>query len=88
MDDIWDYTIERWGAAQAADYVRTLDKACQDVASGTRVSTSIDDIRSGYRKLLVQSHVIFWRQNEAGDTEVVRILHGRMDVPRHLPRAE
>ena len=86
LDAIWTYTVERWGVAQAASYVREIDQACHDAAAGRRASTPIDDIRPGYRKLLVRSHVVFWRRYEAGDMVVVRILHQRMDVTRHLSR--
>jgi toxin ParE1/3/4 len=42
-----------------------------------------DDLRPGYRKYLVGSHVLFYRVTNT-DVVVVRILHQRMDVERHL----
>ncbi|MEM7667904.1 MAG: type II toxin-antitoxin system RelE/ParE family toxin [Pseudomonadota bacterium] len=85
LDAIWTYTTERWGAAQAAVYVRALDAACREVAAGTRSATPIDDIRPGYQKARVRAHVVYLTRSAEGDTVVIRILHGRMDVDRHLP---
>lgn len=40
-------------------------------------------IRKGYFKLRTGSHVLFFRVGE-NDIEIMRILHQRMDVDRHL----
>lgn len=85
LDDIWTYTVERWGASQAASYVREIDAVCHALAAGTRSSVAIDEIRPRYRKAFVRRHAVFFRLNEAGETVVVRILHQSRDVPRHLP---
>lgn len=84
LDEIWTYTVERWGMAQAERYIRDLNDACRALADGTKPSKAIDDIRPGYRKAAVGKHVIFFREDDAGDTVVIRILHERRDVDRHL----
>lgn len=84
LDGIWTYTTERWGQAQAITYVRELAAACRGLADGAKPSRPIDDIRAGYRKALVRSHVIYFITNDAGETVIIRILHGRMDVEHHL----
>lgn len=83
IDEIWDYTAERWGAAQAERYIGDIRDACIDLAAGRRVSQRVD-IREGYRKLGVGSHILFFRSDDAGDIVVVRILHKRMDVEGRL----
>lgn len=85
LDSIWAYTLERWGATQAARYVRDLDMACRELAADARPSRAIDDIRPGYRKANVGSHMVFFTRNDAGVTLIVRILHQRMDVESRLP---
>ncbi len=86
LDDIWTYTLRTWGEAQAKRYVREIAAACTAAAAGQRPSQVIDEIRSGYRKVLVNAHVVFFRAGEDGDAEVIRILHQRMDVDRHLDK--
>jgi toxin ParE1/3/4 len=43
-----------------------------------------DEIRAGYRKLAAGSHTLFYRITVEGVIDVVRVLHQRMDVDRHL----
>jgi toxin ParE1/3/4 len=41
-------------------------------------------VRAGCRKLAVGSHLMFHRVRDDGVIDIVRILHRRMDVARHL----
>jgi toxin ParE1/3/4 len=81
---IWDYTAERWGDEQAERYVLAIRDACQQLAAGTKTSRPADDIRAGYRKAAVGSHVLFFRFMDTGTLNIVRVLHQRMDLPEHL----
>ena len=83
LESIWDYTVRHWGEAQAEVYVRGIQAACEALSNGTLVSRSADDIRAGYCKAAVGSHVMFFRMH-AGVVEIIRILHQGMDVDRHL----
>ncbi len=84
ISEIWDYTAWRWSTEQAERYVRAIAEACHALATGQREGRSINDIRPGYFKFLVGSHVLFYRVTEVGAIEVVRVLHQRMDVVAHL----
>ncbi|WP_407519876.1 type II toxin-antitoxin system RelE/ParE family toxin [Methylobacterium oryzisoli] len=81
--EIWDYTAERWSREQAASYLRAIRDACEDLACCRRISRPVD-VKLGYFKATVKSHLIIFRRDDAGLVMVVRILHGRMDVERHL----
>jgi toxin ParE1/3/4 len=83
LDDIWEYTIGRWGIRQAEIDIRLAKTATDAVAADPKVGRNCDDIRPGYRKCPVGSHVLFYRAT-ATAVVVVRILHRRMDVERHL----
>ena len=73
---------ERWGLDQAARYTRGIRDACSDLAAGLRQGRPVD-VRLGYLKYVAGSHVVYFR--DCGDRlEVIRVLHGRMDVGRHL----
>jgi len=84
LDGIWDYTVTQWGVDQAARYIRDIRDACSALARDERRSRPADDIRAGYRRAPVGAHVLFFRITPAGDIDIVRILHQRMDVNRHL----
>ena len=83
LEKIWDYTASHWGEAQAERYTRDIQAACEALSAGTLVGRSAEDIRAGYRKVAVGSHVMYVRER-SGTLEIIRILHRRMDVARHL----
>ncbi|WP_027132576.1 type II toxin-antitoxin system RelE/ParE family toxin [Geminicoccus roseus] len=83
LDGIWEYTAKRWGQDQAVTYIRSIRDACQELAAGIRISRPVD-IRDGYRKASVGSHVLFFKNTDTGQIAIIRILHQRMDVNRHL----
>lgn len=84
LGQIWDYTVERWGADQAARYTGSIRDACAELAAGRAQGRPIDDIRPGYRKHAVGAHFLFFRVGEAGSIDVIRILHRRMDVAARI----
>ena len=83
LEGIWDYTVRRWGEAQAEDYTRNIQAACEALGNGVLVSRSAEEVRAGYRKVTVGSHVMFFRM-QSDVVEIIRILHQSMDVERHL----
>ncbi|MDX8354676.1 type II toxin-antitoxin system RelE/ParE family toxin [Cognatiyoonia sp. IB215182] len=79
LADIWEYTAETWGTAQADAYVTQLSDVFARLLDGTIVSQTADDIRRGVRRVPVGKHMVFFRV--VGETtEVLRVLHQRMDV--------
>ena len=83
LEEIWDYSARRWGEAQAERYTRDIQTACQALVDGTIVGRSADDIRPGYSKIAVGSHVMYFLVR-SGRVEIVRILHQRMNIERHI----
>ena len=84
LDEIWNYTADRWGLDQAETYTRQLWKHIQAVADNPSLGHECEEVRAGYRKYPSGSHVLFYRLTDGG-IEVVRILHERMDYERHIP---
>ena len=78
------YTRKQWGKAQQRHYLTQLDSAFHDLADKPGLGRACDDIREGYFKYGVGKHVIFYRHTEEERIEIVRILHGRMDIEQHL----
>jgi toxin ParE1/3/4 len=84
LAEIWDYTAGRWGSGQAERSILGIRNVCEALAAGRRKGRAIDDIRHGYLKIAVGSHVLFYRIGGRGEINVVRILHRRMDVESRL----
>lgn len=82
LEEIWLYTFKRWSAEQADTYLTTIIAAFSELATG-KVNGRPVNVRDGYFKYPVGSHFIFYRL-AATSLVVIRILHQRMDVDRHL----
>jgi toxin ParE1/3/4 len=67
---------------QADSYHRDLVAALEGLATGRKVGRKVD-VHPGYLKYAVGAHIVYFREVDAGIV-VVRVLHGRMDVRRHL----
>lgn len=83
IDEVWNFSVERWDEDQAEHYVRKLEDALTLLADNPRLGRPCDSVRPGYFKLAVGSHIIFFRLTKIG-IDVARILHQSMDFDRHL----
>lgn len=83
IEEVWEYTLSRWGVDQAEVYIRQLQTAIEAVAVDPGRGRPCDDVRAGYYRLAVGSHVLFYRLTNS-EVDIVRILHRRMDFDRHL----
>lgn len=83
LNDIWDYSLENWGLVKAESYLRDISAKLNLVSDNLEVSQHIDYVREGYRKVVVNSHVVFFKVND-DRIEVIRILNHKMDFDRHL----
>jgi toxin ParE1/3/4 len=86
LAEIGRYTERRWGPAQRRDYLAQLDARMESLVDHPQMGMARDDVRPGYRCLREARHLIFYRA-AAGTVEIVRVLHQRMDVRRHLSSA-
>lgn len=82
LEGIWFYTFKQWSTEQADSYHARIVDTFEGLAAGTKRGRPVD-IRDGYFKYAIGSHLIFYRESETG-IDVIRVLHQRMDVERHL----
>ena len=79
LDDIYRYTREMWGEAQAETYITGLFEAFDRIESRGVISRpvpaefGVDGFVFRY-----QSHFVYWRHLSNGDIGIVTILHQRM----------
>ena len=83
LSSIWDFSEERWDAQQAERYVREIQAAIERIAADPLRGRTVDDIREGYRRYAIGSHLVFYIERDDA-VDVIRILHQRMDPTRHL----
>jgi toxin ParE1/3/4 len=83
LEDIWDYTAERWGTAHAAVYLKRIEAAILLVSAQPQLANSAELVRGGYFRFPAGSHVLFFRKLP-DRIDIVRVLHSRMDFLRHI----
>lgn len=83
LSSIWDFTQERWDDDQAEIYISEIRAAIERIAAAPDRGRACDEIREGYRRYSIGSHLILYVQRTDG-VDVIRVLHQRMDPSRHL----
>ena len=78
------YTEKAWGRAQRNTYLEKIDRSFHDLANRPDKGQNCDGVRQGYRKYRIGKHIIYYRMTEPKHIEIVRVLHGSMDIERHL----
>lgn len=84
LDQIWDYTVEKWGEEQADSYLRKLGACIQALKTQRHLWRSVKDKRlPGVFFIRCEHHFIFFREIE-GRLAVISILHENMDMLTRL----
>lgn len=84
LKDIGRFTLKEWGRDQRNIYLSMLDGVFHQLAIDPMKGRDCGDIRKDYRKQIAGSHVIFYRVLPDKTVEIVRILHGSMDIEVRL----
>ncbi len=74
------FTQKEWGREQRNVYLKQFDDAFHMLADTPLVGKACDNIKMGFKKFPIGSHVIFYKDCSNSSTLIVRILHKRMDV--------
>jgi len=83
LSGIADYTIRQFGIGQARRYRDGLIKAFGMLVEHPRLGSDQGNIRSGVRRLIYESHAIYYRP-AGNEIVILRILGPRQDPLRHL----
>lgn len=78
------YTQKEWGKEQRNIYVKQFDDAFHLLADTPLVGKSCENIKAGYKKFPIGSHIIFYKEGTSSSIEIIRILHKRMDVELNI----
>ncbi|WP_291275990.1 type II toxin-antitoxin system RelE/ParE family toxin [Flavobacterium sp.] len=84
LGEIWNYTVETWSENQAEIYYSLLIDSCQELANKPNQGKSYEIVETNVLGFKIGQHVIFYRVVTEKEIEVVRILHGMMDMKNHL----
>lgn len=71
LNQIWNYTYEKWSEKQADKYYNTIKMACAGI------SKNLLGLKAG-------KHIIFYQTKSSNTFEVIRILHEAMDLKNRI----
>ena len=80
LNDIWNYTVENWCENQAEIYYPLLINSCQALSNNPNQGKSYELVERNVLGFKTGQHIILYRIVIEQEIEVVRILHGMMDI--------
>lgn len=83
LKDIYQYGLRQWGQAQAASYLSAMKNQFWSLTEQPLIGIERSELLPDTRSLPMQSHTLFYRIT-ANQVEIIRVLHGRQDLLRHL----
>jgi toxin ParE1/3/4 len=85
LEKIWLYTFENWSRDQADRYFNLIIDEIENIAINPHFGKDCSEIRKGYYRSRVKSHLIFYRLNAKKNVvEIIRVLHQKMDIETRL----
>ena len=87
IDEIYRYSLERWGETQAQAYVTGLFDAFEGIAAGETISRPVPaDFGVDGHYFRYERHFVYWKWLSDGDVGIVTVLHQRMHQLCAIPR--
>ena len=84
LNQIWDYTCEKWSDVQAEKYYQMIIDGCEEIAASPGLGKNYSEIAQDLKGFKVGRHIIFYRKEELNELTVIRILHDQMDLKRRI----
>lgn len=83
LQEIWHYTVDTWGEAQAERYVAELKRTCYQLMEAPSLGKPALDVGDGVRVYRCQHHYIFYLE-EKDHSIFLAFIHERRDILRHV----
>lgn len=84
LSDIWNYTLDTWSERQADLYYEMLIAFCEEIAKRPTLGRRYKDVAENIYGLKAHKHIIFYWSVSGDEVEIIRILHGSMDIKNNL----
>ena len=79
MENIYWFTFERWGEAQAVGYVESLFQSFATLSRHPEIGKPRVELRTGIKSFPHKRHIIYYMLLPEG-VGIARVLHASMDV--------
>jgi toxin ParE1/3/4 len=84
LSKIWDHTYEVWSENQADKYYELLIDTCRKISENPAIGKNYDAIDKNIFGHRTKQHIIFYQVIAPDEIEIIRILHGRMDLKNRI----
>ncbi len=84
LSKIWEYTYQVWSESQADKYYKLLIDFCKEISENPKIGRNYKEIDKNIFGYKASQHIIFYRIIKTKGIEVLRILHGRMDLKNRI----
>ena len=83
LTGIVQFTISSWGADQARNYIKGLERLTTRLAQQPGIGSQCRDLSAGLRAFPYQSHAIYYLV-EPQRLVILRVLHKQMNPSLHV----
>lgn len=80
LSSIWTYTVKIWSENQADSYYQSLLSSCHELAINPNLGRNYELLGRGIWGYKSGEHLILYSKISQNEIEVIRILHGMMDL--------
>jgi len=84
LSNIWEYTFDTWSEKQADKYYNMLLLSCNEIAKKPKIGKQYDIVSKGIFGFKSEDRIIFYSIKSKNEIEVIRILHGMMDLKNKI----
>ena len=84
LTEIWNYTLKKWSENQADIYYSMIINFCKELVTNPNLGKDYSMVSKFVSGVRAGRHIIFYRELENGDIEILRILHEQMDLKNKL----
>lgn len=79
LKNVRQYTLSAHGEKQAQKFLSLIEEGINNLLDNPEIGRTRDDVKSGYRSLVIEKHIIFYTIKET-DIHILGVVHGRMDI--------
>lgn len=83
LRSIHQYGLRHWGMTRSDEYMNSLKAKLWQLLRQPKTGKARPELSPDIYSASVTSHIIFYRIHQQ-ELQVIRILHARQDVTRHL----
>ena len=84
LTQIWNYTLNKWSENQADKYYQMLLDNFNEVANNPDLGKNYSGVIENLLGFRAGRHIIFYREIEENEIEIIRILYEQMDLKNRI----